>query len=226
LVPSWPDVKVCGVCDAADAADAVAAGATHIGVIRIPYSRRYRPLPAARSVCSAAVGALRVGVYADESTVTMLREADALGLDVIQLHGGEPPERVESLAKRGVEVWKTVRPERAEGLLEAARLYGGADLLLVEGRSELDSWGAGPRIRWGEVAAAVDRLPTATLIGISGGLTPDNVGFAVRRFRPAVVDVCAGVETSVGRKNPLLIAELVRRTRESAHPGGGVDDGG
>jgi phosphoribosylanthranilate isomerase len=216
IVPVLPDVKICGVCDASDAAEAVAAGATHVGVVRIPMNRRMRPLGVTRGVCAAAAGARRVGVYADASTATILREVGALGLDVVQLHGREDPGRVEVLVGRGVEVWKTVRPERAEDLLEAARRYASADVLLVEGRSELSPWAAAPRFRWGEVAAAVDRLPPGTLLGVAGGLTPENVGQAVRRFRPTVVDVSAGVESTVGRKDPVLVAEFIRSARRSA----------
>jgi phosphoribosylanthranilate isomerase len=211
-----PDVKICGVCEPGDAEDAVAAGATHIGVIRVAGSRRTRSLPAARAVCQAVVGAMRVGVYANASTVAILREAEALGLDVVQLHGDETPERVASLAARGVEVWKVVKPASAEELLAAAKRYRGADLLLVEGRSELGLGGVGARFRWGEVAAAVDRLPPGTLLGVAGGLTPGNVGQAVRRFRPTLVDVSSGVEAAVGRKDPELVREFIRRARASA----------
>lgn len=218
-----PDVKICGVCEPADAEVAVGAGATHIGVIRVEGSRRTRSLPAARAVCEAVVGAMRVGVYANASTVMILREAESLGLDVVQLHGDESPERVASLAARGVEVWKVVKPASAEELLAAAKRYRDADLLLVEGRSELGLGGVGARFRWGEVAAAVDRLPPGTLLGVAGGLTPGNVGQAVRRFRPALVDVSSGVEVAVGRKDPELVREFVRCARASA---GGSSMGG
>lgn len=213
MISYRPDVKICGVCEVADAVEAVRAGATHIGVIRVPGSRRMRSLPAARSVCEAVVGALRVGVYADASAVTMLREAESLGLDVLQLHGEESPERVAALVARGFEVWKVVKPATAEDLLMAADRYAGADLLLVEGRSELGLGGVGARFRWGEVAAVVDRLPAGTLLGVAGGLTPENVGQAVRRFRPALVDVSSGVEAEVGRKDPDRVREFVRRAR-------------
>jgi phosphoribosylanthranilate isomerase len=216
--PIWPDVKICGVCEPRDAEEAVSAGATHIGVVRIPGSRRMRPVAVARRVCEASSGSMRVGVYANASNVTMLREAEALGLDVIQLHGSEGPERAASLTAHGVEVWKVVKPGSAEELLDAARRYAGVDLLLVEGRSDHLPSGPGARMRWGEVAAAVERLPVGTLLGVSGGLTPENVSQAVRRFRPALVDVSAGVELEVGRKDPSLVREFVRRARAS---GGG-----
>jgi phosphoribosylanthranilate isomerase len=224
-MPAWPDVKICGVCDPSDAAESVASGATHVGVIRIPMSRRMRPLGVVRGVCAAAAGARRVGVYSDATLATILREVEALGLDVVQLHGNEGPDRVEALVARGVEVWKTVRPRWAEDLLESARRYSCADLLLVEGRSALGRMGAGVRFRWAEIAAALERLPPGTLVGVSGGLNPENVGHAVRRFRPAVVDANAGVEAEVGRKDPLRVAEFIRRAGSSGSWGRLTEDG-
>ena len=212
-LPTWPDVKICGVCDPSDASLAVEAGATHVGVIRVPGSRRTRPAGIARDVCRAAAGARRVGVYVDASTATILREAESLGLDVIQLHGEEGPERIDALAARGYEVWKVVKPVRAEELLTAARLYRSADLLLVEGRSSRGHGGVGARFPWGEVAAAMDRMPPGTLLGVGGGLTPDNVTSAVRRFRPALVDVSSGVEREACRKDPERVRSFIAAAR-------------
>lgn len=213
--PPWPDVKICGVCDPADAAMAVEAGATHVGVIRVPDSRRTRPKGIARSICAAAAGARKVGVYVDASTATILREAELLGLDVVQLHGREGPERIPALAAEGLEVWKVVKPERAEELLAAASRYGGADLLLIEGRSDRGYGGVGARFPWAEIAAARDRLPAGALIGVGGGLNPDNVASAVRRFRPTLVDVSSGVEAEPCRKDPDRVRAFVGSARRA-----------
>jgi phosphoribosylanthranilate isomerase len=212
-VRRWPEVKICGVCDPADARLAVAAGATHVGVIRVPGSRRTRPAEVARDVCQAAAGARKVGVYVDAPTAAILREVEELGLDVVQLHGREGPERVEMLMSRGLEVWKVVKPERAEELLAAARRYETADMLLIEGRSVRGLGGVGARFPWAEIAAAMDRVPAGTLVGVGGGLNPDNVGQAVRRFRPSLVDVSSGVEREPGRKDPDLVRAFVRAAK-------------
>jgi phosphoribosylanthranilate isomerase len=222
VTPRLPDVKICGVCDPADAALAVEAGASHVGVIRVPGSRRTRPLRLARSVCVAASGARKVGVYVDASVATILREAKELGLDVIQLHGREEPARIGLLAAEGYEVWKVVKPDRAEELLDAAARYREADMLLVEGRSSRGHGGVGARFPWAEIAAAVDRVPAGTLLGVGGGLSPDNVAAAVRRFRPTLVDVSSGVEGEPGRKDP----ERVRAFIAAARRAGEWDRGG
>jgi phosphoribosylanthranilate isomerase len=218
-----PDVKICGVCDPADAELAVEAGATHVGVIRVPGSRRTRSLEVARRVCEAAVGARRVGVYVDAPVATILQEAEALDLDVVQLHGTEPPERIGTIASAGYEVWKVVKPERADDLLEAAARYRDADLLLVEGRSDRGHGGVGARFPWDEVAAGLERLPAATVVGVGGGLGPDNVAAAVRRFRPALVDVSSGVEAAPCRKDPERVRAFIRAARRAATAGNGAD---
>ncbi|MGK7311794.1 MAG: phosphoribosylanthranilate isomerase [Candidatus Longimicrobiales bacterium M2_2A_002] len=210
-----PAVKICGVCDPVDAAMAVQAGATHIGVIRVPGSRRTRPADVVRDVCEAAAGARRVGVYVDATVATILRETESLGLDVVQLHGAEPADVIDALSVRGLEVWKVVKPVRAGELLEAADRYRAADLILAEGRSDQGHGGVGARLPWDEVAGAVADLPNGTRLGVGGGLTPGNVGAAVRRFRPVLVDVSSGVESEPCRKDPAVVRAFVAAAREA-----------
>ncbi len=211
--PVWPDVKICGVCDPTDAARAVDAGATHVGVIRVPGTLRERTPDLVERICGAVRGAKRVGVYADAATHTIIAERERFGLDVVQLHGREPPEQVEALMARGLEVWKVVKPRSAEELLSGARRYGEAHLLLVEGWSERGRGGVGARFNWAEVAAGMAGLPSHVRVGVAGGLDAGNVAAAVRRFRPALVDVSSGVESLVGRKDAALVRAFVAAAR-------------
>lgn len=213
MTRAWrPDVKICGICDPADAAMAVEAGATHVGVIRVPGSPRTRPLEVATAICAAAAGARKVGVYVDVPVDTMVQEAEQLGLDVIQLHGAEPPDVVRQLRAAGLEVWKVVKPERAEELAEAATRYTAADMMLIEGHSDRGHGGVGARFPWEEIAGALDRLRGARF-GVGGGLDPDNVADAVRRFRPSLVDVSSGVEHALCRKDPARVQAFIRAAR-------------
>lgn len=204
-------VKICGLCRPEDAALAADAGATHVGVIRVPGASRWRPAEIALAVLDAAVGASRVGVFADADRATMLEESRRLRLDVVQLHGDEPPAAVKALRETGVEVWKVVKPADVDGLLDAAARYADADLLLVEGGSARGLGGVGARFAREAVAAARDRLPPTTRLGLAGGLTPDDVGEAIRRFRPALVDVSSGVEARVGEKDEDRVRAFVAR---------------
>src|SRR5690606_5025241 len=91
-------VKICGVCSVADAEAAVRAGADYVGVVLAPGFRRSRTEESAAAILAAAAGASRVGVFVDAALEEMVGAARRLELDVLQLHGSEPPERVGALA--------------------------------------------------------------------------------------------------------------------------------
>jgi phosphoribosylanthranilate isomerase len=63
------------------------------------------------------------------------------------------------------------------------------------------------------VAAGVDRLPAGIRLGVAGGLTPENVTRAIRRFRPWLVDVSSGVEREVGRKDETRVRSFIAAVR-------------
>ena len=81
-------IKVCGIVEPADALAAIQAGATAIGMVFYSESPRYVRLDQAAMV-SAVVSSrgLRVGVFVNETTERIRAVADAVRLDVVQLHG-------------------------------------------------------------------------------------------------------------------------------------------
>ncbi|MBW3554432.1 MAG: phosphoribosylanthranilate isomerase [Gemmatimonadetes bacterium] len=219
-------MKICGLCRPEDAALAAGAGATHGGVIRVPGAARWRPLETARAVLDAGVGLRRVGVFVDAGADTVRAEAEALGLDVAQLHGTESPAEVESLRRAGLEVWKVVKPADAGGLLEAASRYAAADLLLVEGSSEAGAGGVGARFDWRILEDVLESLGPARRVGVAGGLTPANVAEAVRRLRPSLVDVSSGVERAPGEKDGERVRAFVARARAAEDEAAGATESG
>jgi phosphoribosylanthranilate isomerase len=50
---------------------------------------------------------------------------------------------------------------------------------------------------------------------IAGGLTPENVGEAIRTFSPWGVDVVTGVEREPGRKDPEKLKAFVAAVRRA-----------
>lgn len=204
-------VKICGLCRAEDATHAVVAGATHVGVVLVPGSPREQTLESAAEILASAGGAKRVGVFVDAAPDAVLLAGESLKLDVLQLHGGESPDRVADLAGAGPwSVWKAVRPRTEAELDEALRLYGPvADGLLVDGYSGAGAGGVGARFPWEVLEAVRERVPQGLLLGVAGGLGPDNVGQAVRRLKPGLVDVSSGVEAELCRKDPAKVTAFV-----------------
>ncbi|HUL56374.1 MAG TPA: N-(5'-phosphoribosyl)anthranilate isomerase, partial [Usitatibacter sp.] len=68
--------------------------------------------------------------------------------------------------------------------------------------------GTGRTFDWARVPR---NLPIPVIL--SGGLTAENVGQAVREVRPWAVDVSSGVERSRGVKDPGKIVEFIRSVR-------------
>lgn len=207
-------VKICGCHREEDVRAAVEAGADYVGFVFARSPRRVEPSEAAR-LARAFRGEVRfVGVFVDAPAEEVRAIAERVGLEVAQLHGGEPPGACRTLRAEGLEVWKALRPRSRQALQRGAARYGpAADGLLVEGFSRQAAGGTGTALPhdwlegWREwVGAGLDPVPALVL---AGGLHPGNVGSAVRSVRPDAVDVSSGVERSPGFKDPARIRRFV-----------------
>ena len=194
-------VKVCGITNAGDARVAADAGADAVGLIFAESPRRVG-VEEARAVSIALPdNIIRVGVFVDEEPAEVLRISHDVGLDLVQLHGDEPPGTVTALRMAGVKVMKALRVRDAASL-EALEEYE-PDLFLLDAYSANVRGGTGERFDW-EVAKA---LRGRDNIVVSGGLGPENVREAVEFFETFGVDASSSLEDGPGIKN----GELVRR---------------
>lgn len=189
-------VKVCGITSAEDGLAAVEAGADAIGLVFWPRSPRAVDVVTARRVAEAvAPFVTRVGVFVDAARDVLARTAGEVPLDLLQLHGDEPPERCAALPRRvlkAVRVGPGFRPE------DALRYEGQVAGILLDTRSDAAPGGTGEAFDW-SLARAVRK--GASFLVLAGGLTPENVGAAIRALGPDAVDVSSGVEAAPGRKD-------------------------
>lgn len=210
---SPPLVKICGMMRRADAEAAAAAGADFIGVILAPGGRR-SVTPAAAGIILHGLPIRRVGVFVNADVAELASAAVEARLDVLQLHGDEPPELGNRLRALGYTVWKALRPRSGEEFAEAAPPWAAAaDALLLDGYSPDARGGTGHGFPWAEVARRLDALPAGTRLIAAGGLRPDNVAEAVRMLSPFAVDVSSGVEAAPGVKDPAAIRSFIRAAR-------------
>src|SRR5688500_10643015 len=92
-----PEVKICGLTRVEDAVAAAEAGASFIGMIFFPGSERCVAVDRARAITDAVRRRFPektpkfVGVFVNQDIEDMVDVADAVGLDLIQLHGSESP---------------------------------------------------------------------------------------------------------------------------------------
>ncbi|MDA8019246.1 MAG: phosphoribosylanthranilate isomerase [Thermoanaerobaculia bacterium] len=210
-----------------DALAALDAGAELIGLNFYPPSPRYLTPEAAGDLVrevrrlrpAAAEDVLWVGVFVDESAEHMADVAEVADLDLLQLHGEEDPADMAALATRIIKVFR-VRAATGDEELRTEVMRR------MEPWRSLGVWGflvdthhpalyGGTGESWNFSALRYLAEDIGDRILLAGGLSPDNVGAALRACKPWGIDLCSGVESEPGRKD----SDLLRRLFEEIHDG-------
>ncbi|MGN0556997.1 MAG: phosphoribosylanthranilate isomerase [Acutalibacteraceae bacterium] len=195
-------IKLCGISRPCDIEAANELKTDYVGFVFAEKSRRYVSPSAAEKLKAKLSRDIRaVGVFVNESPETI---ADLLGrgvIDMAQLHGDEDDayiRRLRALTDQPIIQAFVIRSEQDA----AAADQSAADWVLLDAGA-----GTGAVFDW-ELIKNVRRP-----YFLAGGLTPDNVGYAVRRLRPFAVDVSSGVETD-GLKDKIKTAAFVAAVRK------------
>jgi phosphoribosylanthranilate isomerase len=200
-------IKICGITRVEDGLAAARAGADAIGLVFADKSPRRIDPDQARAISDAlppfvTTVALFVNASAEAVRATIARVRP----HCLQFHGEEPPDYC---AAFGLPWLKAVRVRPGVDLLQFAAHYAGAQGLLLDAYCPTAHGGTGERFDWGLIPAHLPRP-----VVLAGGLTPANVGEAVRFAKPWAVDVSSGVEAAPGIKDAAKIAAFVKEVRE------------
>ena len=201
-------VKICGIRTEAALHAAVENGADWIGLVFHPPSPRHVGVRDAATLVRRLRNRIpAVGLFVDPDEDSVAAVLAEVPLDILQLYA--PADRALSLRQRfGLPVWQALGVSRRADLPTDTALDG----LVIEARPPPGSdrpGGNGVRLDWSILEGWV--APTPWLL--AGGLTPDNVGAAIRIGGAAAVDVSSGVERVVGEKDPELIRAFVTAAR-------------
>jgi phosphoribosylanthranilate isomerase len=200
-------IKICGLTREEDVDAAVAAGADAIGFVFYPPSPRYiTPQRAAELAKRIPPFVDVVGLFVNEAPDLVHAACEALPINVLQFHGDEDVDYCRQFARPYLRAAR-VRP--GLDLVEFAGSFPDARGLLLD--AFVEGYGGGGHVfDWTLIPP---HLPSYLVL--SGGLTADNVGDAVRRVRPVAVDVSSGVEASKGIKDHSKIAAFVAAVRKA-----------
>jgi len=174
--------------------DAARLGVDALGFIFVRASPRYiAPIKAAEIIRRLPPFISKVGVFVNEDPHLAIDSARTAGVDVVQLHGDEPPEYCAGFPMPVIKVFSV----GADFDPSVMRRYDAAGYLL-------DTWdpkrrgGSGNTFDWSIAAKACAAHDTVIL---SGGINPLNIREAVETAHPYAVDMNSGVEASPGVKD-------------------------
>jgi len=204
-------VKICGITRIEHAKVAAHAGADAIGLVFYRESPRYLSVRDAAAIAeSLPPFVAAVGLFVNAAERDIRAVLDAVDLDLLQFHGDESAEFCARFARPYM---RAVRMEPGTDLLEYVDRFSRAKALLLDAHVPGQPGGTGRTFDW----AGIPRDLSLPLV-LSGGLTADNVGRAVREVSPWAVDVSSGVESERGVKDPKKIVEFIRSVRrEDGH---------
>lgn len=206
---AYTRVKICGITCAEDARAAAAAGADAIGMVFYAPSPRYVTAERAVQIASA-VGPFvtTVALFVNPEPALVADVIDRVRPCLLQFHGDETQAFCDSFGHPWIKAIR-MKPD-GDPVAEMAKFPGASGFLF-------DAWspdvygGTGTTFDWRRLAG----LSGFPLI-LAGGLTPGNVGEAVRQLQPYAVDVSGGVETTPGIKDAQRMGAFVMAARAPA----------
>lgn len=212
-------VKICCLASLEEAELAIRAGANALGLIGaggMPSSPRAIDDRTVAAIAALAPASVATFLLTSEDTAAgIARRVEAAGTSTVQIVSPLNAEESGQLAK--------LLPARRRVQVIHVEDRGAVDLiarysphvhafLLDSGRPSLAEYGGTGRTHdWSVSAEFVRRSPLPVFV--AGGLTPANVGEAMRVVRPFGVDVCSGVRTEgrLDRAKLYAFIDAVRR---------------
>lgn len=203
-----PKVKMCGISKVETIPAIIDAEPDYMGLVFAP-SKRQVTVEQAKTLVEELHKqyAVRynsetiktVGVFVNETIENLLKIAEEVKLDVIQLHGDEDESFIQILKEQSnVEVWKAVQVRSAA---DAEKwIDSSADMLLFDAYHKDERGGTGEVFDW----SSLDEFERPFML--AGGIDSTNVARAIRTVRPYGIDISSGIETEGVKDNEKMKA--------------------
>lgn len=201
-------IKVCGMREAENLEQVCALGPDYVGYIFYPESKRFvglGPDPALFKIPPPDI--TKVGVFVNEQIDRIVQLVEELQLDMVQLHGNEPPAYCEELMRLEVPVIKALNPPYSA---DKEDFTGVVRSLLFD--SPGPGWGGtGRKFDWGLIEK--QSIPVPFLL--SGGIGPEDAKAIgeLNQKNLLGVDLNSRFELSPGLKDVGLLKEFFKEIR-------------
>ena len=214
-----PMIKICGIREAQDALVCADSGADFFGLVFVPNRRRCLKAESAAHIVQELRGSFEnppevVGLFADQSLDEVNLFVRNCGLNWAQLCGHES---VEYCGNIQTNVFKVIHvPAESSSAEDSDKLsdriidyHQSGHMVTLDRQEGTLQGGTGLSFDW-QVASKLSQ--TGYKFVLAGGLTPSNVGEAIKIVDPWGVDVSSGVETD-GIKDPEKIRAFILQAR-------------
>lgn len=200
-------MKFCGITRLEDAQAAARLGADAIGLVFAAGSPRFiSPQQAAMIRRRLPPFMQSVALFRNPDPQLVKQVMTAVQPDMLQFHGEENAAFCESF---GLPYLRAVPMKSVQDIALWIQDFASASALLLDGHESGQAGGQGLAFDWGKVP------PASKPLILAGGLTPDNVGEAVKRLRPYAVDVSTGIESAPGIKDQQKMQRFVDEVRRA-----------
>ncbi len=187
-------VKICGITNLDDAMAAVDFGADALGFVFFQGSPRFIPYKEAAAIIKKLPSFITtIGVFVDERPEQIEKIIALASIDVVQLHGNEPP----AICNFSRRIIKAIRVKSLESLDPLINYKDMVSAFLLDTFTPDIFGGTGQIFNW-DVATYAKQFGRIIL---AGGLNPDNIAEAIKRVNPYGVDVSSGIESKKGKKD-------------------------
>ncbi len=154
-----------------------------------------------------------VGVFMDQSENEIWDIIKNIDLDILQFHGDESVDYCKRFNKPFI---KTLHANNK--LLNFNSTYeNNTDYFLIDTSINGDQGGTGTKFDWNLLSddKNISRIMKNHSCFIAGGLDVNNISNLISEYKPYGIDVSSGLESSIGKKDHLLMKKFIENVRIS-----------
>lgn len=197
-------IKICGITNLADALLCESYGADAIGfVFYVGSKRQIMPDEAAEIVRQLNPLTIKVGVFVDENPVLINQLVRDIGLNMVQLHGGETPEDISLINVPVIKAFRVNDNFDFTVLNHYSNSY-----LLLDSYKEEELGGTGKSFNWQMIP---EQLKSKIIL--AGGINSDNIDLIFQQIKPQAIDVSSSLEQYPGKKDKQKVIQFFNKIK-------------
>lgn len=207
-------IKICGVSEEDNIKCCIHNSVDMIGFVFYKNSPRNISTSKAKNLYrefGREVNIVGLVVDPDENLIETL--VNEIGINILQFHGNENLGKLLALkSKYNIQIIKAININEVADQAQLIELQNNMDYLLFDAPQPEDSMrpgGNGNHFDWN----LIKNFKMESNWILSGGLSPENIGDAIKITGANFVDVSSGVENDIGIKDNDLITKFIYNAR-------------